>query len=51
VRKARDKGVPMRIGVNSGSLEKDLVEKYGFPCPEALVESALRQIETAEALG
>jgi (E)-4-hydroxy-3-methylbut-2-enyl-diphosphate synthase len=51
VRKARDKGIPMRIGVNSGSLEKDLVEKYGFPCPEALVESALRHIETAERLG
>ena len=51
VRKARDKGVPMRIGVNSGSLEKDLIEKYGYPCPEAMVESALRHIETAEALG
>jgi (E)-4-hydroxy-3-methylbut-2-enyl-diphosphate synthase len=51
VRRARDKGIPMRIGVNSGSLEKDLVDKYGFPCPEALVESALRHIETAEALG
>src|SRR3954467_15308286 len=51
VRKARDKGIPMRIGVNSGSLEKDLIEKYGFPCPEALVESALRHIETAEKLG
>jgi len=51
VRKARDKGVPMRIGVNSGSLEKDLIEKYGFPCPEAMVESALRAIETAESLG
>src|SRR5207302_411504 len=51
VRKARDKGIPMRIGVNSGSLEKDLIDKYGFPCPEALVESALRHIETAEALG
>src|SRR3954453_11807553 len=51
VRKARDKGIPMRIGVNSGSLEKDLVEKYGYPCPEALVESALRSIETAERLG
>lgn len=51
VRKARDKGVPMRIGVNSGSLEEDLIEKYGFPCPEAMVESALRHIETAEALG
>ncbi len=51
VRKARDLGVPMRIGVNSGSLEKDLIEKYGFPCPEALVESALRHIETAESIG
>ncbi len=43
--------MPMRIGVNSGSLEKDLIDKYGFPCPEAMVESALRHIETAEALG
>src|SRR5690349_831919 len=51
VRKARDKGVPIRIGVNSGSLEKDLVDRYGFPCPEALVESALRNIEIAESLG
>jgi (E)-4-hydroxy-3-methylbut-2-enyl-diphosphate synthase len=51
VRKARDKGIPMRIGVNAGSLEKDLIDKYGFPCPEALVESALRHIETAEKLG
>lgn len=50
VRKARDKGVPMRIGVNSGSLEKDLIDKYGFPCPEAMVESAIRHIEIAEAL-
>ena len=49
--KARDKGMPMRIGVNSGSLEEDLIKKYGFPCPEALVESALRHIETAEKLG
>src|SRR5207302_9719821 len=51
VRKAKDKGIPMRIGVNSGSLEKDLIDKYGFPCPEAMVESALRAIETAEGLG
>ena len=51
VRKARDKGIPMRIGVNSGSLEKDLIDKYGFPCPEAMVESALRYIEMAERLG
>ncbi len=51
VRKCRDKGVPMRIGVNSGSLEKDLIDKYGYPCPEAMVESALRYIERAEELG
>ena len=51
IRKARDAGVPMRIGVNSGSLEEDLIEKYGFPCPEAMVESALRAIETCESLG
>ena len=51
IRKAKDKGVPMRIGVNSGSLEKDLIDKYGFPCPEAMVESALRAIETCESLG
>ncbi len=51
IRKARDKGVPMRIGVNSGSLEKDLIDKYGFPCPEAMVESALRSIELCESLG
>ncbi|MFO0908603.1 MAG: flavodoxin-dependent (E)-4-hydroxy-3-methylbut-2-enyl-diphosphate synthase [Isosphaeraceae bacterium] len=50
VRKARDKGIPMRVGVNSGSLEKDLIDKYGFPCPEAMVESALRAIEIAESL-
>lgn len=51
VLKAKDKGVPMRVGVNSGSLEEDLVAKYGFPCPEAMVESALRSIEIAESLG
>ncbi|MCS6851096.1 MAG: flavodoxin-dependent (E)-4-hydroxy-3-methylbut-2-enyl-diphosphate synthase [Gemmataceae bacterium] len=51
IRKAKDKGVPMRIGVNAGSLERDLVEKYGFPCPPAMVESALRYIEIAEAEG
>jgi (E)-4-hydroxy-3-methylbut-2-enyl-diphosphate synthase len=51
VRKAKDVGMPMRIGVNSGSLEEDLIEKYGFPCPEAMVESALRHIEIAESLG
>lgn len=48
---AKDKGVPMRIGVNSGSLEKDLLQKYGFPCPEAFCESALRYVEFCEKLG
>ena len=41
VKAARDHGVSMRIGVNAGSLEKDLLERYGEPCPEAMVESAL----------
>src|SRR5246127_1209338 len=41
VRAARDHGCSMRIGVNAGSLEKDLLEKYGEPNPEAMVESAL----------
>ncbi|MFQ5564363.1 MAG: flavodoxin-dependent (E)-4-hydroxy-3-methylbut-2-enyl-diphosphate synthase [Parvularculaceae bacterium] len=41
IRAAKDHGCPMRIGVNAGSLEKDLLEKYGEPCPEAMVESAL----------
>ncbi|GIW83022.1 MAG: hypothetical protein KatS3mg105_4829 [Gemmatales bacterium] len=51
IRKCKDKGVPMRIGVNAGSLERELVEKYGFPCPPAMVESALRYIEIAESEG
>jgi (E)-4-hydroxy-3-methylbut-2-enyl-diphosphate synthase len=41
IKAARDHGCSMRIGVNAGSLEKDLLEKYGEPCPEAMVESAL----------
>ncbi|MFM7592550.1 MAG: flavodoxin-dependent (E)-4-hydroxy-3-methylbut-2-enyl-diphosphate synthase [Isosphaeraceae bacterium] len=51
IRKAKDTGTPVRVGVNSGSLEDDLIDKYGFPCPEAMVESALRHIEIAESLG
>jgi (E)-4-hydroxy-3-methylbut-2-enyl-diphosphate synthase len=51
VRKAKDRGLPMRIGVNAGSLEEELVEKYGFPCPPAMVESAIRYIEIAESEG
>jgi (E)-4-hydroxy-3-methylbut-2-enyl-diphosphate synthase len=51
IRKAKDKGLPMRIGVNAGSLERELVEKHGYPCPPAMVESALRYIEIAESEG
>lgn len=45
--KAKEYGVPIRIGVNSGSLEKDLLEKYGFPTAEALYESAMRHVKIA----
>ena len=48
VRAAKANGCSMRIGVNAGSLEKDLLEKYGEPCPEALVESALDHIRLLE---
>ncbi len=48
VRAARDHGCSMRIGVNAGSLEKHLLEKYGEPCPEALVESALEHARILE---
>ncbi len=41
IQAARDYGCSMRIGVNAGSLEKELLEKYGEPCPDAMVESAL----------
>jgi (E)-4-hydroxy-3-methylbut-2-enyl-diphosphate synthase len=51
LRKAKAKGVPMRIGVNAGSLEREFAEKYGFPCPPAMVDSALRYIEIAESEG
>jgi len=42
---ARDKNIPLRIGVNAGSLEKDLQRKYGEPTAEALVESAMRHVD------
>jgi (E)-4-hydroxy-3-methylbut-2-enyl-diphosphate synthase len=47
-REARDRGVPIRIGVNAGSLEKDLLARYGAPTPEALVESALSEARILE---
>ena len=47
---ASDKAVPIRIGVNAGSLSKKLLEKYGHPTPEALLESAEEHIDILEAL-
>ncbi|SFC41459.1 4-hydroxy-3-methylbut-2-en-1-yl diphosphate synthase [Marinospirillum celere] len=47
---ARDKGISIRIGVNAGSLEKDLQKKYGEPTPAALVESALRHVDHLDRL-
>ena len=48
IRAAKNNNCSIRIGVNAGSLEKDLLEKYREPCPEALVESALRNISIVE---
>jgi (E)-4-hydroxy-3-methylbut-2-enyl-diphosphate synthase len=48
VQAARDHGCSMRIGVNAGSLERNLLEKYGEPCPEAMVESALNHARILE---
>ncbi len=47
---ARDQGIPIRIGVNAGSLEKELQRKYGEPTPEALVESAMRHVDILDRL-
>jgi (E)-4-hydroxy-3-methylbut-2-enyl-diphosphate synthase len=51
VQKAKEYSLPIRIGVNGGSLEKDLLQKYGFPTPEAMVESAFRHIAVLEEHG
>src|SRR5271168_2517626 len=48
IKAARDHGCSMRIGVNAGSLERDLLERYGEPCPEAMVESALNHAKILE---
>ncbi|MGI6038196.1 MAG: flavodoxin-dependent (E)-4-hydroxy-3-methylbut-2-enyl-diphosphate synthase [Limnochordia bacterium] len=50
VSKAKELGVPIRIGVNAGSLEKDLLAKYGGPTPEALVESAFKHVQILEEM-
>ena len=48
---AKDAGIPIRIGVNSGSLEEDIMEKHGYPKPEAMLESAMRHVEICEKHG
>ena len=48
--KAKEKNIPIRIGVNSGSLEKEILAKYKSPTPEALVESALNHVKILEEL-
>lgn len=50
VRACKERGIPIRIGVNAGSLEKHLLDKYGYPTPEAMVESALFHIGILEEL-
>src|ERR1700750_2249840 len=48
IKAAKDHGCSMRIGVNAGSLERDLLERYGEPCPEAMVESAVTHAKILE---
>ncbi len=50
VKACKERGIPIRIGVNAGSLENHLLEKYGYPTPEAMVESALYHIRILEEL-
>lgn len=50
VNKCKDRGIPIRIGVNAGSLEKHLLDKYGYPTADAMVESALYHIGILEEL-
>jgi (E)-4-hydroxy-3-methylbut-2-enyl-diphosphate synthase len=50
INEARTRDIPIRIGVNSGSLQKDILEKYGHPTPEAMVESALEHIKLFEEM-
>lgn len=50
VEKCKEKNIPIRIGINSGSLEKEVLAKYGHPCPEAMIESARKHIKILEDL-
>ncbi len=49
--KAKERKIPIRIGVNSGSLEEDILEKHGYPTAEALYESAMRHVKICEKYG
>jgi (E)-4-hydroxy-3-methylbut-2-enyl-diphosphate synthase len=49
-RKAQERSVPIRIGVNAGSLEQDILDKYGYPTAQGMVESALRHVKILEEL-
>jgi len=51
VEAAKERNIPIRVGVNSGSVEKELLEKYGGPVPEAMVESAINNVRMIEQLG
>lgn len=51
IKAVNDRGIPLRIGVNGGSLERPLLEKYGYPSPEALAESALNAVHALEDVG
>jgi (E)-4-hydroxy-3-methylbut-2-enyl-diphosphate synthase len=48
---AQERGIPIRVGVNSGSLRKDILDRYGRPTPEALVESAVGEVDLLDDLG
>lgn len=51
VKAVNDNGIPLRVGVNGGSLEKPILEKYGYPTAEALAESALNAVHALEDIG
>lgn len=50
-RAAQERGIPIRVGVNSGSLKQELLDRHGYPTPEALVESALEEVDTLDDIG
>lgn len=51
IKAVNDHGIPIRVGVNGGSLERDLLDRYGWPSPEALAESALNAVHALEDVG